>query len=274
MRSVFNRFILLLSFLIIGSHIVVANERSFTYTYESSVLNAGQREIEIWNTFHWQRQDYYRRFRHRIEYEIGLGGNVQTAFYLNLTNTAKNEGSGSAAFLEKEFEVGFSNEWKYKLSDPVANVLGFALYGEIGLTTNEVDLEGKIILDKKIGSTLQALNIVVEPEWETEIENGKTATGYTFNLEVDYGFSYRLSDRWNLGIELRNQNEYTKDGRLQHSTLFGGPVVSYATDGFWITLTALPQLYAFRALPGNKSSHRELRAHEQLETRMIFSYEL
>lgn len=274
MRSLLNNSAVLLSFLLMGSPMALANERVFTYTYESTVLNAGQREIEIWNTFHWQRQDYYRRFRHRIEYEVGLGGNVQTAFYLNLTNTAKHQGSGSAAFLEKEVEVGFSNEWKYKLSDPVANAVGFALYGEIGVTSNEVGLEGKVILDKKIGSTLHALNIVVEPEWETEIENGKTTTGYQFNLEFDYGFSYRLSDRWSLGVELRNHNEYTKGGRWEHSALFGGPVVSYATGGFWITLTALPQLYAFRVQPGNKNSHRELRAHEQLETRVIFSYEL
>ena len=273
MRSVFNNSALLLSFLLIMSQLASANERVFTYTYESSVLNAGQREIEIWNTFHWQREDYYRRFRHRVEYEVGLGGNIQTAFYLNLTNTAKHEGSGSTAFLEREVEVGFSNEWKFKLSDPVANALGFALYGEIGVTANEVELEGKIILDKKIGSTLHALNVVVEPEWETEIENGRTATGYAFNLEFDYGFSCRFSDRWSVGAELRNQNEYTRGGRLQHSTLFGGPVVSYASEGFWITLTALPQLYAFRVEPGNKNSHRELRTHEQLETRMIFSYE-
>jgi len=141
------------------------------------------------------------------------------------------------------------------------------------VTSNEVGLEGKIILDKKIGSTLHALNIVVEPEWETDIATGRTTTGYELNLEFDYGFSYRFSDRWSLGVELRNHNEYTKDGRLEHSALFGGPVISYATEGFWITLTALPQLYAFKVQPGNQNSHRELLAHEQLETRMIFSYE-
>jgi len=273
MRALLNS-ALLLSLLLMASQMVIANERVFSYTYESSVLNAGQREIEIWNTFHWQRQDYYRRFRHRIEYEVGLGGNVQTAFYLNLTNTAKQEGSGSTAFLEKEFEVGFSNEWKYKLSDPVANTFGFALYGEVGVTSNEVELEGKIILDKKLGSTLHALNVVVEPEWETEIEDGKVTTEYEFNLEFDYGFSHRLSDRWSVGVELRNLNKYSKGSRLKHSILSGGPVVAYATEGFWITVTALPQLYAFRVEPGNKNSHRELRAREQLETRMIFSYEL
>ena len=274
MRSVLYNSALLLSFMLIFSQMVSANERAFSYTYESSVLNAGQREIEIWNTFHWQRQDYYRRFRHRIEYEVGLGGNVQTAFYLNLTNTAKHAGSGLSAFLEKEFEVGFFNEWKFKLSDPVANAFGFALYGEIGLGANEVELEGKLIFDKKIGRTMQALNLVFEPEWETEIEDGKTSTEHAFKVEVDYGFSYKASDRWNIGIELRSQNAYTTDGQLKHSTLFGGPVVSYATEGFWITLTALPQLYAFKVEPGNKNSNRELLANEQLETRMIFSYEL
>ena len=58
----------------------------FTYTYQSNVLNKGQREIEVWNTVRAGKTDYFMRLDNRTEYEIGLGKNLQTAFYLNLSN--------------------------------------------------------------------------------------------------------------------------------------------------------------------------------------------
>ena len=60
-------------------------DRIFTYTYQTNVLHSGQREIEVWNTLETGREDYYQRLRSRVEYELGLGGNLQTAFYLNLS---------------------------------------------------------------------------------------------------------------------------------------------------------------------------------------------
>src|SRR5687768_11304036 len=119
-------------------HLTQAQDRIFTYTYQSTVLNKGQREIEIWNTLESGKDDYYRRLRHRIEYELGLGGNVQTAFYLNLDQR-----------LNGNVGLGFSNEWKWKLFDPVANPVGLALYGELTLKPHETEVEGKILLDKQ-----------------------------------------------------------------------------------------------------------------------------
>ena len=95
-------------------------DRIFTYAYQSTVLNKGQREIEIWNTVESGKEDFYRRLRHRVEYEIGLGGNVQTAFYLNIDQK-----------FEQPVSLGFSTEWKWKLTDPVANAVGLGLYGEL-----------------------------------------------------------------------------------------------------------------------------------------------
>ena len=271
MRSLFL-FIsaIVLAALLHGS--TLATERIFTYTYQSNVLAQGQKEIEIWNTLHWQREHFYRKFRHRVEYEVGLGGNVQTAFYLNVQSVAAFE-PGTPPSIDKELEVGFSNEWKFKISDPLADAVGSAGYLEFSILPDELELEGKIILDKQIGNTTHALNLVAEPEWKQEVVGNGMETEFELGVEFDYGFSYQLNGNWNLGFELRNHSEYTKDNGWEHAALFGGPVVAYRTSGWWFTLTVLPQLYAFKNEPGNTHNHLELQAHERIETRLLFAYE-
>lgn len=253
-----------------------AQDRIFTYTYQSTVLNQGQKELEIWNTFHFNRKDFYRAIRHRMEFEVGLGGNLQTSFYLNLSNTAQyNPQSGEID--NSRAELGFSNEWKYKLLDPVADPIGMALYAEWGLLPDETELEIKLILDKKVGRTLHAFNAVIEPEWEATYENGERETEYETNFEFDYGFSYNVNPNWNLGLELRDHNVYTSETEngekigWEFSALFGGPVMSYSANKFWVNVSVMPQI---AGLHHHESDERGLilDEHEKLETRLIFSY--
>ena len=58
-----------------------------------------------------------------------------------------------------------SSEWKLKLSDPVADRAGVALYAELSAGPSEVELEGKLIFDKRAGRFLGALNLAAEHEW-------------------------------------------------------------------------------------------------------------
>jgi hypothetical protein len=51
---------------------VLANERHFTYTYESAVPPPGGRELELWSTFRNDRTGYYSRLDQRAEFEVGI----------------------------------------------------------------------------------------------------------------------------------------------------------------------------------------------------------
>lgn len=252
----------------------LTQDRIFTYTYQSNVLPKGQKELEVWNTFHVGRADYYRALRHRVEYEIGLGGRLQTAFYLNLsTGAAYDPSSETIQALPAEF--WFSNEWKWKLLDPLANPVGLALYGEIGVAARELDLEAKIILDKQIGKTLHAFNAVFEPEWESEAEKGEVESEFELQFELDYAFSWRLNRNWNVGFEVRDHNAWKPqdggNGGWEYSALFAGPGLSYNADRFWLNLTIMPQIAGLRH-PEGQSGGLILNEHERLETRLIFSY--
>lgn len=235
-----------------------AQDRIFTYTYQSTVLNKGQREIEIWNTIESGKDDYYRRLRHRIEYEVGLGGNIQTAFYLNVDQRFNQSPS-----------IGFSNEWKWKISDPVANVIGTGLYGELTLKPHETELEGKILLDKQTGRVLHALNLVAERGWEKSFDGEETITEPFTEGNLHYAIAYQVKPGLHFGLESLLRNEWAPE--REYSNLFAGPCFSFATDNFWINGTFLPQVTSLYST-APKSNGLDLDHHTKFEARVIFSF--
>lgn len=248
---------------------VSAQDRIFNYTYQSNVLTPQQREIEVFNTFHFQREDFYRAYQSKIEFETGIAKNLQSSFYL-IMNTATGYNLGNDSSLSSASSFAVSNEWKYKITDPVANAVGSALYTEFEFSKDEFEWENKIILDKKIGRNTFALNIVGTFESEKELEEKELENEKEYEAELDFGYAYYLGKGFNLGIEARNLNKI-EEGEWEFSTLFAGPVISYFRDNFWVNLTVLPQITAFK---GANFEGLELDDHEKLETKLSFSFEL
>ncbi len=247
-----------------------AQDRVFAYTYQSNVLNSGQKELEIWTTMNTGREHYFKGFKNRLEFEIGLGKKIQTAFYLN---NEYQEGIGvenGSEYVYNNNRQSFSNEWKLKLSDPVANRLGTALYFEYTLAPLATELEGKLIFDKQAGNIIQAINIVGEFEFEKEFENEgneiEVETEKETAMELNYGLSCKLKENLFLGLEILNQNEIT-GSEVEHSILLAGAGFSYSTKGFWINFSILPQVTDFIL---NK---QDLTDHERIQGRLIFAYE-
>ena len=247
-----------------------AQDRLFTYTYQSGVLNKGQKEIEVWSTFANGRENFYKATEHRMEFEVGLGGKLQTSFYLNYGYSKYVEDDNGIQSLKSDAAYSFSNEWKLKISDPVANRLGSAIYFEYTLAPDETGLEGKLILDKQTGHFTNAFNLVGEfVSVKTFTANGPnldTGRAAELNVELNYGLSYSLTDNLNIGVEIFNQNQI-ENSSWENSVLLAGPCISYTSKGFWINLTCMPQI---TNLKGNGP---DLIEHERVQTRLVFSYE-
>lgn len=249
----------------LGSAPAAASERRFTWTYESLVLNPGQIEVEPWTTFRGGREELYLRFDERIELEIGVLENVQMAWYLNAT--AKTAAVGPE--LKEEFEFGgISNEWKWKLMDPVADALGLALYGEWTAAPHEAELEAKVIVDKHFGDFIVAANLVGEVEWELESAD-EVATELV--LAANAGLAYRITPAIALGLELSNHNEFTGEG-LEHAVLSAGPALSYASERWWMALTVMPQIVNLSAMAGH--AMQDLEDHERIQARLLMGLHL
>jgi hypothetical protein len=240
-----------------------ASERHFTYTYESGVLRPGAREIEPWSTFRLGRSDFYSRFDSRIEVELGLTDRLQTALYLNVKAVTADTAAGRSSSTELE---GVSSEWKLKLSDPVADRAGTALYGELSAGPSEVELEGKLILDKRAGRLLGALNLVAEHEWKLDEPQTQRETAF----EVDAAACWFLTPGLTAGLEIRSHTVLPPGDEPTRSALFLGPTVSYARQGWWVAASVLPQV---RALAGATDGHLDLGEHERVEVRVLFGLE-
>src|SRR5262249_44738246 len=152
----------------------------------------------------------------------------------------------------------------------VADPLGLALYLEGGFTSTEIELETKLILDKRLGDFLLAFNAVGEYEWNSI--SGTTEHEKLF--EFDAGAVYFFTPVFAAGLELRNKNDIapgqSPNGKdeWEFSVLCGGPVVSYSAETWWATLTLLPQLANLKREAGAPT--RELEEHEKVSTRLIF----
>ncbi len=251
-----------------GTLVTQAQDRLFTYTYQSTVLNKGQRELESWNTIRTGREDFYVRFDNRTEYEIGLGSNLQTAFYLNLSSKTNTVMDDTVKSLSTENEFGFSNEWKLKLLDPVAHPVGLALYAEVGIASNEFELEGKVILDKKIGNLTVAFNGVYEHEFAPRYINNELAWETEQKLNGLLAFAWSFGARFHLTQENTFNNVFS-NGKIAHSALYSGIGMSYNQDKFWVNFTLLPQVASFK---GSTTSNLNLNEFEKIQFRLLFSY--
>ena len=247
---------------------VQAQDRNFVRTYQSTVLPKGAIDLEFWHTSRFEHEgQFFHAQDQRMEVEFGLGKNWQTAFYFNRYQKRYSTSSDGTVTSN---EIGFSNEWKVKLSDPVANKLGFALYGEWGIKGgDELELEAKLILDKVIGKHLFAFNGVYEFEKEFEWEDGKVKSdGYEMPVELDLAYMYNINKSLGLGFEIRNHNEIAKGEGWEYSVLFGGPTINFRSNRWFVIANYLPQwgnIHKTDVAPGNKV----LDEHERAEARIL-----
>lgn len=238
-----------------------ANDRHFGYTYETAVLPPGHRELEVWTTWRAGRDSYYSRFDHRLEFELGLTGQLMTAFYLNFHGVTE---ENAEEVRESRFVYsGVSSEWKLKLSDPVADPIGSAGYLEFTAGPSLYEIEAKLLLDKRLGNLLFATNLVGEHEWEV----GPEETQRILILNPVAGVSYVVSPNFAAGLEV-NSATHIVSGEVQKSVLSAGPTLAVSDETCWATLSFLPQLTDLQA------GKRNTVTDEAFEVRLLFSFHL
>lgn len=249
------------------------HHRHFTWTYETTTLGQGEVDVEPWITYSTGRTHFYNRYETRLEVESGITDRLQTAVYLNREHEATGitNKSGELVGLKRSSGYSFSNEWLWNVLNPSANPIGLGLYFEYGLSPSKVEIEPKILLEKRWKKHILAYNVVGEYEFEYEFEyndeKGEIERNQEYIWENDLAYMYMINPKLGFGAEVRNHNEFV-DGEWEHSALFGGPTLFYSNGKFFAMLNALPQITDL------KGGGRTLHEHEKLQTRIILGVEL
>jgi hypothetical protein len=246
----------------------LATDRRFAFTYETGVLGPGQAEIEPWTTFRLGREHYYSRIDQRLEFEIGLVKNLQTALYWNFVRISADERDPVTGELVRVSEftlASISSEWKYKLSDPLADTIGSALYFEGSYGPDEAELEAKVLFDKQYGDFLAALNLVGEQEWE--FSAGETESEQKLALNLAGG--YFVTDELVFGAEIESST-LIEEGGVEASVIYAGPSLAYASGRYWATVGVTPQVFAPKADEGRL----DLEHNEYVRARILLGFHL
>jgi hypothetical protein len=254
--------------LLLAPRSALATERHFGFTYESSVLNAGTAEVEPWTTVRVGRSDYYSATDARIAFGYGIAKNLQGGLYWNFSTVAEDlvvPGAAQKTRLNDSELDSFSLDLEYKLSDPVADAFGSALYVAGTLGPLLASVEGRVILDKQLGSVVLAANLV-----GAGIEHLELRSTSEVQLAAVASAGYFVTPTFVPGLEVRSENGVSK--QLDRSVLYFGPSVSVLTEGWWATLALEPQITALKgATPGRSL---DLDHNERLQARLLFGFRI
>lgn len=241
-----------------------ARERHFAFTEETETVARGELELAPWFAFRTGGEAFYSRFDARLALALGLSETLQTALYLNLSADAV---EAPGVVVTQVFDAGVTWELKLRLSDPLADAVGSGLVVALSGFPSALDLELKLLLDKRLGDLLLALNLIGGLEVAHAADGGSTVRG---TLEADLGLGWVVAGDVTLGLELR-QITRVADGDVEAAALFGGLTLSCRVDRAWLALSVLPQL---AGLAGSNGKSLNLKEFERVETRLLVGIHL
>lgn len=210
-----------------------ATERRFSYSYETTTAPVGTWEYEQWMT--WKHYDNKDRFDFRHELEYGITDRLQLGIYLADWRYEDKDGGDSKADYKSS-----GIELIYQLTDPNKSAFGSAIYGEVLVGDEKIELEGKLLLQKNIGPFVLVYNAVLEAEWEGDsLDNLDESKAV---LENTFGASYQINPSFFVGVEAVHEIEFAEWSEAGDHVLYAGPNISFRKGNFFTTVAGLFQV--------------------------------
>lgn len=214
---------------LIVPHAVLAAERRFTYSYETTTAPKGAWELEQWFTWKGANDEDAFTFRHELEY--GLSDSLQLGFYLSDWQLTRPHNGGS----ETEWSSAGA-EVIYSMSYPTKDSVGSALYGEFKIGPEVFAFESKLLLQKNFGPLTLVYNFVLEAEWEGDHYEEDVGV-----IENTVGLSYQFTPGLFLGAEAMHEVEFEGWQDAGPHVVGAGPNISFRKGSFFATVTGLFQ---------------------------------
>ncbi len=207
-------------------------DRFFTFPYGSYTEAPGVVESENQIFGRYRRVDGQRTFGIdvRNEIEFGLGKDFQLGLYAANWNWRNGKGGEPRGFTYESAAV----EGKYRIfNEHAGKPFGLAVLGEIAAGRRFFGLEGRLIVDKRIGRWQAAYNLVLESEWSDR--NLRTRD---LVLGQHAGIRYDVAEHVSVGAEGRFEVIFPNQGKPTEHVFFAGPLATFHTERFYVTASA------------------------------------
>jgi hypothetical protein len=234
-----------------------ANPRPLPFTYQSESLAKGTGEVEQFIDFSPTQvrnansgvPTHYLATQFQTEIEYGLTDRLEIALYLMFV--PQPNPSLFTGLPELTMGNGSSQRVRYRFADPGAWPVDVAVYGEVTENDHELELEAKIILQRRIGKLRLITNLWAERELYYNRER-------EWVLNPTLGATYEFSPKFHLGLEGWMRAEYLDDqvGARdfdQGPHVFVGPAFMFNFGPVWWTTGA----YARVTDPGHDNQAGE-----------------
>jgi len=229
----------------------IADQRSFVWTYEKIMLEAGESELEIYFTNEYPNLDIsdntgINTLTLEAEVEIGMSENLEVSFY----NAFKEEPIFCEGFIDNgactiEGEEEITRKFKYKEAKlrfkykvfKNDNIWTPLFYSELKLNPDfsEWTVEQKLIFTYKKNNFNFSFNPIIEFENEKE-ECLTCSDGYKWHRELEsefaMGIAYNRGEYFSYGVDLKSS---------EYSTYIG-PVLAHGNEDKWWTIGIMKKI--------------------------------
>jgi hypothetical protein len=236
---------------------VWADEQLFGFVLGSETLPKGRSEAYQFITYRTGKAEgTYEAFDFETEIEHGFTDKFQGSLSVeqhHFDNYGVSSGRDALNDTNAYRFGGVAATAKYNFLSPFKDPIGFSilldteyrLHDEVdGLKEHEIILAPNFIFQKNFfdDTLIVDLNAGVELSW-----GKKPAEAYDYELAATgaLGASYRIVPNWYLGVESQIRSEYPRFDldQHEHTVIYGGPAIHYATERWWVTFSYAYQLF-------------------------------
>jgi hypothetical protein len=235
MRSPSPRLLAPLGALALFAAPAAANPRPLPFSYGADTLAAGETELEQFIDYAPLRAlgtsgkpVWYGASQLQTEIEHGLTDRLELGVYLTY---APDPGEGYVQTARLFGGNGLKQRLRWRLAEPGEWPVDVALYGEVAETEKEVELEGKVILDRRFGRFRAIANLWAERELYFEGQK-------EWVVNPTAGLVWQARPSLQVGAEWWMRGEYPDAAPASRGFALGphhylGPTVLASFGRFW-----------------------------------------
>jgi hypothetical protein len=190
-----------------------ANPKPLAFSYPYETLNEGTSEVEQYVDMSVVRTDNPNGnprtviqpiYRFQSEFEYGITDRLELGLYVLFQPVAPDYGTLTPLFPGGN---GIKQRLRYRLGDQGDLPVDIALYGEVAQLHNEIEIEAKVILQRRVGPARFIVNLWAEREY---YYNGQKE----WVLHPTAGATFQVTPAFHAGLEWWMVAEYLDGAAL------------------------------------------------------------